>query len=65
MSSNLSRRSFLKVMAAGAASVAAAGAVGLPVLDSAKAEAAAEPQFTGVQQASSSILNPHRRGRGV
>ena len=38
MSSNLSRRSFLKVMAAGAASVAAAGAVGLPVLDSAKAE---------------------------
>ncbi len=60
MSSNLSRRSFLKVMAAGAASVAAAGAVGLPVLDSAKAEAAAEPRFTGVQQASSSILNPQK-----
>ena len=61
MSAKLSRRTFLKGLGAGAASVAAAGVVGLPVLQRAEAEApAAEPQFTGIQQAASSILNPQK-----
>ena len=60
MSKNLSRRTFLKGVAAGAAGIATVGVTGLPVLAEETAPEAAQPQFAGIQQASSSILNPQK-----
>lgn len=57
MSSNISRRSFLKGTVAGVAGLAASRLVGTPVQQAA-AEASAEPQFASAQQASSALLNP-------
>ena len=61
MSTNISRRSFLKGAVAGAAGIAVSKVIGETVKPAeAKAEsaAAAEPQFVSAQQASSQLLNP-------
>ena len=63
MSSNISRKTFLKGLAASAAGVATASVVGVPVLEASAAESTSQapaPQFTAFQQASSSLLNPQK-----
>ncbi len=60
MATTLSRRSFLKGVAAGAASIAAMGVVGSAPKASAEAAESAQIPFASPQQAATTLLNPQK-----
>ena len=60
MATTLSRRNFLKGVAAGAASIAAMGVVGSAPKASAEAAESAQIPFASPQQAATTLLNPQK-----